>query len=340
MKIGYILGGVGEGGLENHFFQLVNSIQNYLPSEGTHQIIVFAHEQYRKLVRSDIIFETVDLTKSRRNPLILYNLIKLINKHNLDIIHAHANKATSLLNNVRLFVRAKQIGTLHSQKKNTSMYNHLDHVIGVSKSVLSRVENENKTTVYNGLPDEFLEGKVNIIKRSDVGIENNNPVIIGIGRLVKVKAFDVLISAVKEIKCNLLIIGEGPERYTLEQQIAKNNYKHVKLLGFKSNIRDYIAFSDLTVISSLREGFSYVVAESLVMNTAVVSTDVPVGNEILPKACIVKIGDPEALAGVIEKTLANQQDFTQQFEFARQNFTLKEMNKKIVEIYQNVMNRH
>ncbi len=340
MKLCLMLGGNEEGGLENHFIALANNIGDYLPKGEANEIIVFAHEKYRKRFRPEIVFQSIDLTKSRRNPLLMYRTVRLLKKYSPDIIHAHASKAAALLNNIRYFINCKMVVTIHSQKKNLSMYENFDYIIGVSRSVIDKIHNCHKSVIYNGIPDDFINKAYEKITRADLGIENDLPVLVSIGRLVKVKALDILLTAVKNIPCNVLIVGEGPENKRLLQQVKQLGIRHVYFSGFQNNIKGYLKLADLTVISSMREGFSYVVAESLFMNTAVVSTDVPVANEILPRSYIAEVGNSADLARAIELALSKQQDFTPCFEFARKNFTMSRMNEKIAIIYQKVVDNY
>lgn len=340
MKICLILGGNEEGGLENHFVGLANSIHNYLPKETSHEIIVFANEKYRDRFIPEVTFQPVDLTKSRRNPFLMYQMSKLLRKYAPDIIHTHGSKAAAILNNIRYFTHSKMVATIHSQKKQISMYENFDYIIGVSRSVIENIKNPNKSIVYNGISDDFIKENYEKITRADLGIDNDLPILVSIGRLVKVKALDVLLSAVKTISCNVLIIGEGPEHKRLQQQVKHDGLQHIFFQGFQKNIKGYLGLADLTVISSSREGFSYVVAESLFMDTAVVSTDVPVANEILPRFCIAEVGNPVDLARVIQQALTDQYALSECFEFARKNFTVSQMNTKIASIYQKVLSEH
>ena len=84
----------------------------------------------------------------------------------------------------------------------------------------------------------------------------------------------------------LLIIGEGELRPTLERQIKTLDLQDsVFLLGTKSNPYAYLAKSDAFVFSSNHEGFPNVILEALACGLAIVSTDCQSGpREILGNA--------------------------------------------------------
>lgn len=89
---------------------------------------------------------------------------------------------------------------------------------------------KNQIVIYNSLNyEEQLEIRHKLTKNNIYTnyFNNSYPVLIYSGRLNPVKKIDFLLKAVSElivegVHCNLFIIGEGPERDTLEKQ-AKND---------------------------------------------------------------------------------------------------------------------
>lgn len=87
--------------------------------------------------------------------------------------------------------------------------------------------------VYNSLNyDEQLRVRNELIQTSVFRdyFGNSNPNIIFIGRLTKIKRFDLIISAVAELKkrermVNLTFIGDGVERENMERMVEANNIK-------------------------------------------------------------------------------------------------------------------
>lgn len=80
----------------------------------------------------------------------------------------------------------------------------------------------------------------------------------------------------------LRILGEGTEWKELLRYKEQNELQdYVELMGFKKNPYPYIANSDLFVCSSRSEGYSLVIAESLVLGIPVLSTYCSGPNELL-----------------------------------------------------------
>lgn len=102
--------------------------------------------------------------------------------------------------------------------------------------------------------------------------------MVAAGRLTRQKGFDRLLSVCALLKedgydFRLQILGEGPERTALEQQICEEELDgYVELLGFQENPYPYLDHADLVVCTSRYEGLSTVVTEALILGKAVVTT--------------------------------------------------------------------
>ncbi len=140
------------------------------------------------------------------------------------------------------------------------------------------------------------------------------PIIIGVGRLVPVKGFDVLIRAFAGLRqsrpARLMIIGEGPERTALERLAGELGvHGDVDLCGFQENPWAFMKRSSVFVLASRQEPFGNVLAEALALGVPVVATDCPHGpREILDGGRLgrlVPVGDEGALAEAIIETLDN-----------------------------------
>lgn len=92
------------------------------------------------------------------------------------------------------------------------------------------------------------------------------------------KGFDRLVTACRYLaqegfSFHLWILGEGPERKTLERMIAEGNLQgRISLLGQLENPYPYVKAADWLVCSSRSEGYSTVISESLILGTPVAAT--------------------------------------------------------------------
>lgn len=142
--------------------------------------------------------------------------------------------------------------------------------------------------------------------------ENRTPVILGVGRLVPEKGFDTLLRAFARVRetldANLLILGDGPERGSLEALAEELGLAGaVRLPGFVEHTGPYMAGARLFVLSSVSEGLPTVLIEALAAGVPVVSTDCESGpREILEGGALgklVPVGDHVAMASAMVEAI-------------------------------------
>ncbi len=331
MKVMQIMGGSGEGGLEKHVVELSNAMSAKC------SVVVVAHPKYEGRFSDRVIFVPLDLSKSRRNPLLLFKLLRIIKAHQPDIVHAQANKAGLIIASLKGLLSCKTVVTIHNLKKNLGFLSKFDLSIGVSEGVVGQFSDAvSKKTVYNGIPKPHVSHTPILPAFSDEQL----PTVLSVGRLVPAKGFDVLLAAWEGINANLVIAGDGPDRQLLEEMIQTSLHlqRHVHLLGHRDDVPNLIATADMLVISSRREGFSYVFSESLLLETPVISTDVPIPNEILPREYICAVEDVEALRRLIEVSIEQsaiiEEHFTPIYKYAAENLTIETMVEQTWSAYQ------
>ena len=106
--------------------------------------------------------------------------------------------------------------------------------------------------------------------------------IVTAGRLAnQTKGFDLLVEAVNRIRkhapsieTRLAILGEGPDRGILQNQIDTLNLNnHIQLTGFRTDAPAWFRSADLFVLPSLVEGMPNVIAEAMACGTPVLAAD-------------------------------------------------------------------
>lgn len=176
-------------------------------------------------------------------------------------------------------------------EEHSQCYKKFDKIVCVSKSVEKSaikkygITLNNIMTQYNPIDEDDIKKraneKINILDSSAIKF-------ITIGRLVEQKGYDRLIRVIKRLKeeydgvFQLLILGDGEKKKQLEEYIKENKLTNiVKLQGFVKNPYPYLKNSDLFICSSRAEGYSLVIAESLILNVPVISTKCSGPNELL-----------------------------------------------------------
>ena len=158
---------------------------------------------------------------------------------------------------------------------------------------------ENVVKISNSVDCE----KLDLLSQEKVTLPDKKP-FTSLGRLDYNKNQILLLKAAKEVKKQrddfmIYLLGEGEDRPKLERYIQENDLtENVKILGFVENPYPYMKNSATTVLTSLSEGFSLVLVESVMLKTPIISTDVGVAKELIEK---YHCGD---LTGYDEKQLA------------------------------------
>jgi glycosyltransferase involved in cell wall biosynthesis len=153
--------------------------------------------------------------------------------------------------------------------------------------------------------------------RSRLGIQPADRVILAVGRLSKEKAHADLVAALAsllrlkpELRVQLLILGEGPERANLEDAVRVAGLQAVvKMPGHVNDVSEYYEIADLMAISSVSEGSPNVLLEAMAAGVPVVATAVGGIPEIAKdreQALLVPPRDPEAMARAIAVLLSNR----------------------------------
>ncbi len=151
------------------------------------------------------------------------------------------------------------------------------------------------------------------------------PRILGVGRLVQKKGFDVLIKALARLhasgtRFSCRIIGDGPMRGELEALIHREGISDtVTLVGGQPHDRvlEEIQLADLFALpcrtddAGDRDGIPVVLMEAMAAGVPVISGDVPSIRELVTHdetGITVPSGDMDALAESIERLLTDRND--------------------------------
>lgn len=104
--------------------------------------------------------------------------------------------------------------------------------------------------------------------------------ILTVGRLTRQKAYPVAIEAMhllkqRGVRAHWYVLGEGPEREALTQQIAKDGLQEeFFLLGACSNPYPYFAQADIYVHATGFEGKSIAIQEAQILGCPIVASDI------------------------------------------------------------------
>lgn len=206
------------------------------------------------------------------------------------------------------------------------LYRYFPKIIAVSEPIKEILAQANLPAhkldlVRNGvdIPDVKLTTEAASALRAELGLAPDDLVILNSGRLARQKAQWILVKAASILqqqgrKIKVLIVGEGALRAELETQIAQDGVSNcVKLLGFRSDINQLLAISDIFALPSLDEGMPMSLLEAAAASKPIIATAVGDIAKLVhhrDSGLIIPTETPQALADAIVM-LADNQAFAQ-----------------------------
>ena len=141
--------------------------------------------------------------------------------------------------------------------------------------------------------------------RQRLGARPTDLLILTMARLVADKGIEFLIQAASMLarfdrRFLIAIAGSGPQRAALEQLSRNLGVEdRVVFLGFREDVSDLLAASDLIVLPSFREGLSIALLEAMAAGKPIIATNIGSHKELASQgdiASLVPPGDPSALS--------------------------------------------
>ena len=202
-----------------------------------------------------------------------------------------------------------------------------------------------------GLDADRYRPTAAIAARADaLRAQARGPILLFVGRLVRYKGLDVLLRAMPGLDAQLVIVGEGPLRGTLETMVQELGVgDRVRLTG---EVTDEERLAWLQACAALvlpsitrQESFGVAQLEAMLCGRPVVSTDVPTGvpwvNVHGQTGLVARAGDTASLRDAVERLLADAELRRVLGEAARirvlNMFTADRMCSSMLALYQEVV---
>ena len=260
-------------------------------------------------------------------------LVDVIMHEDLDILHVHyAVPHASVAYMAQQIVLSKGkyipiVTTLHGTDitlvGNDPSYapvvefsiNHSDGVTAVSKYLKDETERIFNITrdikvIYNFVDaDKFSHKKNADLRKNFASVDEK--ILVHVSNFRKVKRVQDILYAFqiirKEIPVKLLMIGDGPERVTLEE-ICRNNdlCSDVHFLGKQDQIEELLPIADVFLLPSENESFGLAALEAMACEVPVVSSNaggLPEVNRDGETGFLHNIGDINSMASKTIKLL-------------------------------------
>ncbi len=370
MRVIHLIGGGDTGGAKTHVLNLLKELNRFIDA----QLFCFRKGDFsadaEKMGIPIHVIETGDPIRG------LAELKKQVAGQKIDIIHCHGARGNLMGNLLKKFVNAPVVTTVHSDYRldylgrpvarlsygttNLVALRRVNYYIGVCDNI-SEILIERKfpadriETIYNGIdfktPISYLP-KEEFLRSIGFPYAPGDVIAGIVGRLTPVKDIPTLLKAMKKARTalpnlKLAIAGDGEDREKLEQLTRQLGLEDaVCFTGWLKDINSFYNAIDLSLITSLSEGFPYVLTEAARMRKAVISTHV--GG--IP--ALIKDGDTgllftpqdvdrlaELLAELAQDPEKRREMGNRLYEKASRELSIDSMVERQMEIYNNILQR-
>ncbi len=253
-----------------------------------------------KIEKKKINIHYIDIPETI-SPADLISLVKIssyLKKNKFDIVHAHSSKAGALFRLGAFIAKVPIVMyTPHCfyftaftgckryfyqlLEQFLVRFTHHFVISGTEKKAARNchIEDKDITIIDNGIDiSEYEKKYCSSGIRNQLDIPSDHRIIVGVGRLVKQKNWEMFIKAAQAVllknkKITFLIAGEGPLKKQLKKQInAYGLESQIKLIGYIENISIVYTIADLFISTSRWEGLPYTYLEALYFDVPMIIT--------------------------------------------------------------------
>jgi glycosyltransferase involved in cell wall biosynthesis len=227
-----------------------------------------------------------------------------------------------------------------------------------SWSKIPAVPKSRAILVGNGIDFSALQNKVAPGARKKIrdefGISDETFVIVNVARFEPQKGHFLLLQSLKHLipqvnrKIVVLLVGMGVDQDKVEAEVNRLGLQDVvNFTGFRQDVPDILAASDVSVMASHYEGIPRALMESMALGLPVVATDVP-GTRSLIKSeqtgILVESGDILGMSNALSKILTDPELARQLGERGKKHvqtrFDEYAVADRVEEIYNHILNQN
>lgn len=353
----------GAGGVERH----VEQIATRLAKDG-HSVHVYirSHAAYDKKTYEGVHLIRLPSIQTKNLDTITHAFLATLHVlfQKADIVHYHGVGASTLAWIPRLFKwRAKIVCTFHSRDWFDSKWNwfakqylkfgewaavHFPHrtiVISHTLQVFCR-KTWRRPTIYipNGAE---LPGPQGTDLIHELGLEPNR-YLLGVGRLVPNKAYDVAMEAYRRVESDMPLVIVGEAYYATDydrrlKQLAEEDPR-VRLVGYQSGraLKQLFAHCYAFVHPSRAEGLSVTIIEAMASGKVVIMSDIKENLELVDHSGIAfPVDDRKAMAEAIKLVLSDpsmvQERGHRAREVVRKEYSWDKVVDKLEQVYKDLV---
>lgn len=232
-------------------------------------------------------------------------------------------------------------------------------IVAVSQSVANNlsppVPEKQIHVINNGIETEIFDeavASVNGRLHNELGLSKDKLLITAVGRLHPDKGFDFYLEAASQVLKNsrdvhfLLVGGVENKEFEKSLRLQAKSLRldgHLHFLGFREDVPQILAESDIFVLSSRREGHPYVLLEAMACGCSVVATRYSGAEETIVEGgtgYLVDFDDVAAMSSAILSLICDSENRKKMGTTARQhvsfNFEARKGIEKLMTVYDDV----
>ncbi len=288
------------------------------------------------------------------NVLSLFVGMRIIKKENIDVIHGHMQPGIFIAYCLGKIYKKPVVGTPYSFATVEMNYflnkiaKHIEKKYYPKVDVLVFESEENREKAFNlrklAFPNSVvIHTGIEIPKISYTHKINNKFNLFFIGRLVKIKAIDNLLLAIKYLnqkdidRIHLDIIGEGEMKEKLKRIIDINNLGNVVTLhGYLEDVSPFFINGEIFILPSYQEGLSIALLEAMSFGKACIVNNfgVPFNNGSVFE---MENNEPSTIANAISVIINNKTLYKSLCVNSRKeiydNFSVKKFSETYCDMY-------
>ena len=364
MKVAYIVTRADSfGGAQAHVLDLAQALR---AGGGEPVVLVggdgpFAAELRRRHVPCIEIRHLVRPVHPARDALAFLEILVALRRIAPDLVCAHTAKAGLLGRVAGAALRIPTIFTPHGwaiadriSSRQGRVFRYLERLAGLfTTRIINVCEYERDLAlrcritaarklamVYNGMPD------IPPALRGNAGA--HPPRLVMVARMEQPKDHATLLHALaglKSLPWRFDLVGDGPLEPTVRKLVQRFGLDdRVRLLGFRRDVTELIAGSQVFVLSSRSEAFPYSILEAMRAALPVVATDVGgIREAVIPEetGLLSPPGDPDALQSNLRRIVNDPEARRRMGEAGRRrylsHFTFEKMQANTFALYREVL---
>ncbi|MGH9632916.1 MAG: glycosyltransferase [Bryobacteraceae bacterium] len=270
-------------------------------------------------------FDVHALPWNRRKPLFraARTLADYIRRFHIEVLHCHNPYANFVGALTKRYVPVTIINTFHAWDEPGIRVQVLERLDVQVSRFFDQITTPSEAAKRGALDRGIPANRVKVLRvcsfsqavrlssverdarRLALGAAPDDVVLVSVARFYRVKRYDIMLQAFRRVmegapKVRLWMLGDGPEEESMRRLAdALGVADRVRFLGYRADVADVLALSDIQLLTSDVEGLPMAIIEGMMSGLPIVSTAVGSIPEVLThreSGMLVNTGSPGEVA--------------------------------------------